>query len=394
MEWKELIAQIEQYVENSAQCPLKFYYEIATKINKRYQALALAHIGGEGLVIKALDETGEKICLKIARQDAQLPATDKKVSVFKILNFQRSQNINVYAERFKEGAIIQRRLCSALKSERIHFFSVPEIHTISSEPFLYIQMEWIDSPCVLRFLQEKNNIEYSMTLFIELLRAVEYCHGRGIVHRDLKSDNILIGEKDTVVLLDWTLSKEIGDRGLTIPGTVGGTIGYAPSKFVHDGDFGQANYRDDIYSLGFVFWEFCTQKKVPLLKRSDYTDKKIELYRKTLLTYLPDFAQRIFWTATNQKEKERYQSIKPFAADVANFISYLKENSAKVDSISIPDEFDSKEVQTIDEIIDTKIYIENLQFCERCAPKAICAQFQICKKFLIALQDLKKKGII
>lgn len=393
----ETIKQIEQYIEAPGQCPLRYIQAVVGSINPKYTAIALAHIGGEGIVIKSLDETKEKICLKIARTDAQLPPTTRAVNIYKLLRHKKEENLNVLAERFKEGAIIQRRLYKEIVSEKINFFSIPQIQSIATSPLLYMQMEWVESPNILFWLNKKNSLTYSMSVFLKLLGAVRFWHERGIIHRDLKSENILIGEKDSVVILDWNLSKEIGDRGLTVPGTAGGTVGYAPIKFMKDGDFSRANYLDDIYSLGFVFWEFVTQKKLPLLPREEYSDRKIEEYRKYLVTFLPDIAQPIFWKATEQKEKGRYRQVKEFQEDIHGIIEYLKENIVASD-VFVPSVFE--EVNEVDQIVDTSSSvldrdIEEITKCKECG---ICKGAFPCvalrKEILEIVFKMKEKGIL
>ena len=132
----------------------------------------------------------------------------------------------------------------------------------------------------------------SMTKKIEIIRqissAMEYLHSKGIIHRDLKLENVLIDGNETVKLMDFGLSKivhdEDSDHTLHI-----GTSGYiAPEVFSGNGKY---TNKCDIFSAGFVFHEIMTgstpfgskfsgfvlEKKIldgerPVLQKSSFKD--------------------------------------------------------------------------------------------------------------------------
>jgi len=316
----ELIGKVEQYETNAAQCPKGLYETITTILQgKKTQAQAVL-IGGEAILIKCKDEFGQKLALKIPRLEILTAQPTHSTAILKnLFKFRHvDEKINITAERFSEGAILQRDLRLEIDNAHVGYFNVPRVLKITTEPILYFVMEWIEAPLILRWLQQKQDIAYSLHVFKQLLKAGIFLHERGIVHRDFKSENILIGIDDSVTILDWTLAKILSDtRNLTMPGTPGGTLGYAPQKFIEDGDFKLASYIDDIYSLGFVFWEFITLEKAPKLSRNSYSKKGIFEYRKKLLSELPDAAQQIFWTATEQDESKRYPTCAHFLKAVA-----------------------------------------------------------------------------
>lgn len=310
-----LIDRIAQFQNNAAQTPIRYIQELTSVfLGSKCKGLAIL-IGGEALVLKVVDEFGEKICLKIPRTQILRSAPRQDVAVLKnIVDFIRGATApeNINASRFSEGAILQRSLCAELENTGVKHFSIPRVLRISSDPVLHYTMEWIDSPGLLRWLQEKNDLLYSLHMFKKLLYAANFLHTRGIIHRDIKSDNLLIGINDTVIILDWTMAKVLNDRNLTIPGSIGGTGGYAPPKFLTDGDFKLANYSDDLYMLGFVLWEFLALQKLPYLSRDRYTKKGLQEYRTSLVGFLPEAAQGVFWHATEQEEPERYSNCGEF----------------------------------------------------------------------------------
>ena len=104
---------------------------------------------------------------------------------------------------------------------------------------------------------------------VKVAEAVAYAHGQGVVHRDLKPDNILVGRFGEVMVLDWGLARVLGSpadlaadervsvdeleraaqAGLTLPGAVMGTLGYAAPEQVRGEP---ADERSDVFALGAI----------------------------------------------------------------------------------------------------------------------------------------------
>ncbi len=121
-------------------------------------------------------------------------------------------------------------------------------------------------------------LEWSILLnaFVMVCNTVAYAHSRGVLHRDLKGQNVVLGDFGEVVVLDWGLAKVIGqadreilepsialdsgesaDSALTLPGEVIGTPCYmAPEQAA--GHLSQIDCRTDVYGLGAVLYEILT----------------------------------------------------------------------------------------------------------------------------------------
>src|SRR6516165_2520544 len=114
-----------------------------------------------------------------------------------------------------------------------------------------------------------------LTAFAALCNAVAYAHSRHVVHRDLKGDNVILGDFGEVIVLDWGLAKVVGqpdesenepvqsvplgapDAGLTVQGEVMGTPGYmAPEQAA--GRLNEIDQRTDVFGLGAIFYEILT----------------------------------------------------------------------------------------------------------------------------------------
>src|SRR5262249_52658322 len=110
-----------------------------------------------------------------------------------------------------------------------------------------------------------------LNAFVTVCNALAYAHARGVVHRDLKGENILLGEFGEVIVLDWGLAKVLGqaeegtpvqvneDPALqaTLEGQVMGTPAYmAPEQAA--GQVERIDTRTDVYGLGAIFYELLT----------------------------------------------------------------------------------------------------------------------------------------
>src|SRR5208282_5542067 len=105
--------------------------------------------------------------------------------------------------------------------------------------------------------------------FIQISRALSYAHARGILHYDIKPENILVGDFGEVYLADWGLAKvqptsaiKIHGMGSSPPPGVtdaGGTPGYMPPEVIK-GDWKNVDQRADLFAVGVILYEMLTGK--------------------------------------------------------------------------------------------------------------------------------------
>src|SRR6185437_2587400 len=99
-----------------------------------------------------------------------------------------------------------------------------------------------------------------LTAFSSVCMTVQYAHSRGVVHRDLKPQNIMLGEYGEVYVLDWGIAKVLeGGEELSEVGRAIGTLGYMAPEQARGG---VVDGRADVYALGVILFEILAGEHV------------------------------------------------------------------------------------------------------------------------------------
>jgi serine/threonine protein kinase len=166
-------------------------------------------------------------------------------------------------ERFRNEAVTHARLEHA-NIVRLYDF-------LTEEGLSLIAMEYVVGGRNLGDLIEKGSLPQRGVCDVmrQVLRGVAYAHGEGVVHRDVKPANILLGEERGRIrpkLTDFGIAKALHTMSMTQPGSVLGTVDYmSPEQCL-----GQpVDSRSDLYSLGVVFYE-CLTGRVPFRAATEY----------------------------------------------------------------------------------------------------------------------------
>jgi len=193
-----------------------------------YRIERLLGRGGMGRVYLAEDtRLGRKVALKLL--DPEL-ATD---------------------ERFRDRFVRESRLAASLDHPNV----VPIYEAGESGGVLFIAMRYVEGTDLARLIEEQGLLPPPRTAAIitQVAAALDAAHEHGLIHRDVKPGNILIGRGDHTYLTDFGLIKRReGETGLTRTGQFMGSVDYAAPEQIR----GEAvDARTDVYSLGCVTYE-------------------------------------------------------------------------------------------------------------------------------------------
>lgn len=198
------------------------------------QILELIGQGGMGFVFKARQPKLDRVvALKILAQ----PLAEQKM----------------FAERFtREGRTLAK----------LNHPNIVTIHDFGQAgPFFYLLMEFVDG-VNLRQAMRAGAVTAGQALAIvpRICEALQYAHNEGVLHRDIKPDNILLDARGRVKIADFGIAKLMaeaaGDNPLTGSGASLGTPHYMAPEQIERPD--AVDHRADIFSLGVVFYEMLT----------------------------------------------------------------------------------------------------------------------------------------
>ena len=225
-------------------------------------------------------------------------------------------------ELVSDPTVIQRFKQELLLASKISHKNILRIHDLNDfEGTKYITMAFIEGRDLSQILKEEGPLSLSRCLKIirQLCEALDAAHTEGVVHRDFKPHNVLVGKDDQVYVSDFGLatSLESAQMGMTRSGAVVGTPRYMSPEQVEGK---RVDSRTDIYSLGIVFYEMVTGQ-VPFSGESTWQlmyqrVQQTPIDVKQVKPDLPDYIARVIMHCLEKDPANRYQSAKEIVADL------------------------------------------------------------------------------
>ncbi len=179
----------------------------------------------------------------------------------------------------------------------------------------FIAMEYLDGPTLREALKGTDGlpVDQAVTIAAQLADALGYAHQNGVVHRDIKPDNVHLITPNLPKLTDFGIARIQTEANITVAGQVFGTPSYMSPEQIAGGDI---DSRTDIFSLGITLFEMLTGRK-PFMGDSVVTiTYNIVHEAPTFPPGLPDWLAAIIHKAIAKRPEDRYRTADDMAADL------------------------------------------------------------------------------
>lgn len=155
-----------------------------------------------------------------------------------------------------DGQFGERFLREARIAARLRHPHVVQVHDVGQAAgHHYMAMEHLPGGAVVTSNRPPRGLRFALRVTREIASALGYAHGRGVIHRDIKPDNILLREDGAAVLTDFGIARANDNVRMTVTGSIMGTPSYMSPEQARGEEL---DGRSDLYSLGIVFFELLT----------------------------------------------------------------------------------------------------------------------------------------
>jgi serine/threonine-protein kinase len=275
---------------------------IGKRLDGRYELLELIGVGGMADIYKARDMVEDKIVAA------------------KILKNELAESED-FLRRFRN------------ESKAIALLSHPNIVKIFdvgfSDKIQFIVMEHIDGITLTEYIERQGVLKWrdAIHFLTQILRALQHAHDRGIVHRDIKSQNVMLLSDGTIKVMDFGIARFNRETDKTISEKAIGSVHYISPEQARGEN---TDEKSDIYSVGVMLFEMLTGRKpfdgdnpvsIALMHMQNQPKKPSEINSS-----IPDGLEEITLKAMQKEPIKRYQT----AGEMINDIEEFKKNPSIV----------------------------------------------------------------
>lgn len=294
---------------------------VGKRLDGRYEIREILGIGGMAVVYKAYDNVENRIvAIKILRKEY---ATNEE-----------------FLRRFKN------------ESKAISLLSHPNIVKIYDVSFgdliQYIVMEYIEGITLKEFIEREGSLSWRDAVYytIQILRGLQHAHDRGIVHRDVKPQNIMLLPDGTIKVTDFGIARFARSEQKTITDKAIGSVHYISPEQARGET---TDERTDIYSVGVMLYEMLTGR-LPFQADSAVSVAIMQLQREPELPTsingsIPLGAEQITMHAMQKNTVNRYKSSSEMLCDLEKF---KKDPAITFDFTYFVDDSPTKFIETED----------------------------------------------
>lgn len=268
---------------------------IGKKLDGRYELLELIGVGGMADIYRARDIVEDRIvAVKILKTE-----------------FAGSEE---FLRRFRN------------ESKAIALLSHPNIVKIYDVGFTdkvqFIVMEYVDGITLTDYIEQQGVLKWrdAVHFTVQILKALQHAHDRGIVHRDIKSSNVMLLADGTIKVMDFGIARFNRENNKTVSEKTIGSVHYISPEQAR-GDI--TDERSDIYSVGVALYEMLTGKKpfdgdspvsIALMHMQSTPKKPTELN-----STIPEGLEQIVLRAMQKDPAQRYQTAGEMIKDLEEF---------------------------------------------------------------------------
>ncbi|MBO6302104.1 MAG: Stk1 family PASTA domain-containing Ser/Thr kinase [Ruminiclostridium sp.] len=268
---------------------------IGKKLDNRYELTELIGVGGMADIYKATDITENKtVAVKILKNE-----------------FAKSED---FLRRFRNES-----KAIALLSHK----NIVKIYDVGfTEKIQYIVMEYIDGITLTEYIERQGVLKWQDAVHFttQILRALQHAHDRGIVHRDIKSQNVMLLADGTIKVMDFGIAHFNRETDKTISEKAIGSVHYISPEQAR-GEV--TDEKSDIYSVGVMLYEMLTGVKPfdgdnPVsiaLKHMQTKPRKMTEINSSI----PEGLEEITMKAMQKVPSERYQTAGEMIKDIEEF---------------------------------------------------------------------------